>query len=235
MFQGKFVNKKSPLNNGLDRSINLRKLDLTIFHLDSIEELNEWIASLEGLESLKLISEDKNHLPSKLELKPLSSLEILTNLHLNGNLPALQNDYFPHSIIVLTLRESKLENDPMPILAKLPNLSVLWLWEDSYIGKEMVSPSGGFPKLRILKLWMLENLETWTMKEGAMPDLNELEIKYCPKLKELRDQSSNLWASRKVVLVGMPNEFVANVQAKHPSSLIINKENVKQVFNPFPH
>jgi hypothetical protein len=42
------------------------------------------------------------------------------------------------------------ENDPMPILAKLPNLSVLI---NSYTGKEMVvSPSGGFPKLGTLKL-----------------------------------------------------------------------------------
>ncbi|XP_059436535.1 disease resistance protein RPP8-like [Corylus avellana] len=220
---GIFVDKKSPVKNGLDRLLNLRKLDLT-FHLDSVEELNEWIASLEGLESLSLRSKDMNSVPSKVELKPLSSLKNLTDLYLLGNLPALQNDYFPHSIIVLTLSVSKLENDPMPILAKLPNLSVLKLLADSYTGKEMVSPSGGFPKLCILKLWMLKNLETWTVEEGAMPDLKELEIRSCPKLKELPDQSSNLWASRKIVLTAMPNEFVENVQAKHPNSLIINNQ-----------
>ncbi|XP_059435703.1 disease resistance protein RPP13-like [Corylus avellana] len=220
---GIFVDKKSPVKNGLDRLINLRKLDLT-FHLGSVEELNEWIASLEGLESLSLRSQDRDGRISKLELKPLSSLENLTDLYLLGDLPALQNDYFPHSIIVLTLSVSKLENDPMPILAKLSNLSVLELLADSYTGKEMVSPSGGFPKLCILKLWMLKNLETWTVEEGATPDLKELEIRSCPKLKELPDQSSNLWASRKIVLTAMPNEFIENVQAKHPNSLIINDQ-----------
>ncbi|XP_059438430.1 probable disease resistance protein At1g58602 [Corylus avellana] len=217
---GIIVDKKSQVKNGLDRSINLRKLDLE-FRLDSVDELIECFASLKGLESLSLSSKNRDGRVSKLELKPLSSLENLTDLYLNGNLPALQNDYFPHSIIVLTLWETKLENDPMPILAKLPNLSVLWLLSHSYTGKEMVSPSGGFPKLRILKLLGLWDLETWTVEEGAMPDLNELDIGFCHKLKELQDQSSNVWASTKVVLMNMPNEFVENVKAKHPSSLII--------------
>jgi Leucine-rich repeat (LRR) protein len=218
--RGLFVDKKSPVKNGLDRSIYLKKLDLR-FCLDSVEELNEWIASLEGLESLKLTSWDKNGRPSNLELKPLSSLESLTDLFLEGSLPTLQNDFFPQSIIVLTLWDSNMENDPMPILAKLPNLSVLMLWRNSYTGKEMVSPSGGFPKLHTLKLRGLSNLETWTVKEGAMPDLKELDIGFCPMLKELRDQSSSLWASVKIVLDLIPNEFEENVKAKNPSSLII--------------
>jgi hypothetical protein len=48
---GLFVDKKTPVKNGLDRSTNLRKLGLT-FHLDNFEELNDWIASLEQLKSL---------------------------------------------------------------------------------------------------------------------------------------------------------------------------------------
>jgi hypothetical protein len=48
---GLFVDKKTPVKNGLDRSINLRKLGLT-FHLDNFEELNDWIAILEQLKSL---------------------------------------------------------------------------------------------------------------------------------------------------------------------------------------
>jgi hypothetical protein len=48
---GLFVDKKTPVKNGLDRSINLKKLGLT-FHLDNFEELNDWIAILEQLKSL---------------------------------------------------------------------------------------------------------------------------------------------------------------------------------------
>ena len=184
------------------------------FRLDSIEELSEWIASMEGLESLRLISIGKNDRPPKLELKPLSSLENLTDLDLFGNLPALQNDYFPHSIIVLSLWESKLENDPMPILAKLPNLSDLRLRLHSYTGKEMVSPSGGFPKLRTLVLWRLENLETWTVEEGAMPGLNELEIRCCHNLKELPDKLLNQSKIEKIILTNMEEDFATKISKK---------------------
>jgi DNA polymerase III delta prime subunit len=211
---GLFVDKKIPVKNGLDRSTNLRKLGLT-FHLDNFEELNDWIASLEQLKSLRLRSKNEKGQPSKLELKPLSGLEKLTNLYLLGNLPELQDQYFPLGIIVLTLSVSKLKEDPMPILAKLPKLSVLGLLADSYTGKKMVCPNDSFESLTILKLWMLVELETWTVEEGAMQYLEELEIRCCHKLKELPDKL-NLEYIDKIILTNMEKEFEANVRAKIP-------------------
>jgi hypothetical protein len=217
---GLFVDNKSPVENGLDRSINLRKLGLT-FHLDSVDKLNAWIARLEGLESLRLRSKDEDGRPSKLELKPLSSLKNLTNLYLLGNLPELHSEYFPHSIKVLTLSVSKLEKDPMPILARLPNLSVLQLLADSYNGKEMVYPSGGFQSLKSLKLWMLKELETWTVEEGVMQNLEELEIRCCHKLKEIPNKLLiNLNSIGKIILTNMQEEFVVNVRAKFPREIL---------------
>jgi hypothetical protein len=211
---GLFVDKKIPVKNGLDRSTDLRKLGLT-FHLDSVEELNEWIGSLKNLKSLRLRSKNENGRPSKLELKPLSGLKNLTNLNLLGNLPELHDDYFPLGIIVLTLSVSKLKQDPMPILAKLPKLSVLGLLADSYTGKEMVCPSGGFQSLTILKLWMLVELETWTVEEGSTQYLEKLEIRCCHKLKELPDKL-DLSYINKITLTNMQKEFLVNVQANIP-------------------
>jgi len=211
---GLFVDKKIPVKNGLDRSTDLRKLGLT-FHLDSVEELNEWIGSLKNLKSLRLRSKNENGRPSKLELKPLSGLKNLTNLYLLGNLPELHDDYFPLGIIVLTLSVSKLKQDPMPILAKLPKLSVLGLLADSYTGKEMVCPSGGFQSLTILKLWMLVELETWTVEEGSTQYLEKLEIRCCHKLKELPDKL-DLSYINKITLTNMQKEFLVNVQANIP-------------------
>ncbi|XP_059461914.1 probable disease resistance protein At1g58602 [Corylus avellana] len=216
---GLFVDNNSPVENGLDRSINLRKLGLT-FHLDhdSVDKLNAWIAHLEGLESLRLRSKDEDGRPSKLELKPLSSLKNLTNLYLLGNLPELHSEYFPQSIKVLTLSVSKLEKDPMPILARLPKLSVLQLLADSYNGKEMVYPNGGFQSLKSLKLWMLKELETWTMEQGAMQNLEELEIRCCHKLKEIPIINRN--SIGKIILTNMQEEFVVNVRAKFPKEIL---------------
>ncbi|KAJ6337839.1 hypothetical protein OIU76_007506 [Salix suchowensis] len=82
---------------------------------------------------------------------------------------------------MLSLAVSKLEHDPMPDLGKLPNLNILRLFARSYLGKEMTCQSKGFPALRVLKLWMLEELEKWTVPEDSMPRLRELEIRRCEK------------------------------------------------------
>ncbi|KAF5462247.1 hypothetical protein F2P56_018269 [Juglans regia] len=221
---GLLVDNKSPVKNGLDKLVNLRKLGLT-YHLDSVQELNEWIARLASLQSLRLRSKDKNGRPSKLGLNPLSSLENLTHLYLLGNLPELQDGFeFPLRLRVLTLSVSKLEKDPMPILAQLPNLVVLRLLADSYTGKEMLCPQGGFSMLRTLKLWMLKELDKWTVEERAMQNLRELEIRCCNKLKKLPEKLLDLSTIEEIILTNMPKEFVDNVQAdKQKKKLITTK------------
>lgn len=208
---------KSPVKNGLDGLINLRKLGLT-FHLDSVEELDKWISSLKGLESLRLRSKDKNGRPSELKLKPLSGLKNLTDVYLLGSLPELDSEYyFPQGIKVLTLSVSKLKKDPMPILSKLPKLGVLRLLADSYTGNEMVWPSEGFPELTILKLWMLKELVTWTV-EAAVTSLDELEIRCCHNLKKLSCPLNLSWT---IILTNMPNELEDKLRADDYSEELI--------------
>ncbi|KAG6704585.1 hypothetical protein I3843_07G134400 [Carya illinoinensis] len=220
---GLFVDKKSPVKNVLNRLTSLRKLGLT-YHLDSIEELNEWIARLSSLQSLRLRSKDKNGRPSQLGLKPLSSLENLTHLYLLGNLPELHDGHeFPSGHRVLTLSVSKLTKDPMPILAQLPSLSVLRLLADSYTEKKMLCPREGFGKLQILHLWMLKELEEWTVEEEAMQNLRELEIRLCHKLNKLPDRLLNLSTIEKIILTNMPAKFAGNDQADKQKKLIITK------------
>ncbi|XP_059462102.1 probable disease resistance protein RF45 [Corylus avellana] len=242
---GLFMDNKSPVVGGLDGLINLQKLGLT-FHLDSIKDgnkkkknsqdgeekkiedsikdpfevLNEWIASLKQLRYLRLRSINEFGQPSELKLRPLSRLKYLHSLYLLGNLPELHDECFPCGIKVLTLSVSKLKKDPMPILAKLPNLSVLRLLADSYVGKDMVCPNGGFQSLTNLKLWMLKKLDTWRVEEGAMPNLKELEIRCCHELKELPDKLLNPSSIKKIILTNMQEEFVANVGAKIPKEIL---------------
>lgn len=100
---GLFEDNKTLVKNGLYRLISLTRLGLTC-HLDSFQELDEWIAKLASLQSLKIRSEDQNGQPWKLNLKPLSRLENLTHLYLLGSLPELHNRYdFPPKLTVLTL------------------------------------------------------------------------------------------------------------------------------------
>ncbi|CAL5378271.1 unnamed protein product [Camellia sinensis] len=126
-------------------------------------------------------------------------------------------DQFPPNLTQLALGDTKLEEDPMPTLGKLPNLRTLYLYDDAYIGKEMVCSSGpssisgggggggyggfdggGFPKLINLCLWSLRNLEEWRVEQGAMPCLFHLEIGFCQKLKETPDGLSFITTLREL-------------------------------------
>ncbi|KAJ3701201.1 hypothetical protein LUZ61_004906 [Rhynchospora tenuis] len=88
---------------------------------------------------------------------------------------------FPIHLIKLTLWNSRIKEDPMPVLEKLKCLRKLTLYE-SYDGKQLSCSAGGFPQLEYLKLKWLEYLEDWKVEKGAMPLLKEIFIASCSKL-----------------------------------------------------
>ncbi|XP_073107013.1 putative disease resistance RPP13-like protein 3 isoform X2 [Elaeis guineensis] len=66
---------------------------------------------------------------------------------------------FPPKLTKLVLTNSKLEQDPMPVLKNLPNLKLLALKLDAYVGEKMSCSADGFPLLQHLILTSLTNLE----------------------------------------------------------------------------
>ncbi|XP_043720825.1 disease resistance protein RPP8-like [Telopea speciosissima] len=111
------------------------------------------------------------------------------------------------NLIQLTLSETKLEQDPMPVLEKLPELMVLTLSSKSFKGKRMGCSQGGFKKLQRLTIQELEELEELIVVDGAMPKLDELEIISCKNLKVLREVLKRLKFSK------MPKEFTEKFKA----------------------
>nr|POE70265.1 putative disease resistance protein [Quercus suber] len=94
---------------------------------------------------------------------------------------------FPPNLAELGLVLTKLEEDPMPTLEKLPNLKILRLFANSFVGKDMVCSEGGFPLLQYLILCGLYSLEEWRVEERAMPSLYHLTIDSCYYLKTIPD------------------------------------------------
>ncbi|KAL2223589.1 UNVERIFIED_CONTAM: putative disease resistance protein [Sesamum indicum] len=78
------------------------------------------------------------------------------------------------NVIELQLTDTRIEEDPMKILEKLPMLRVLGLWRSPYVGREMVCEATGFPQLRELSLNDLRNLVEWRVEKGAMHNLSHL-------------------------------------------------------------
>ncbi|KAK7837836.1 disease resistance protein RPP13-like [Quercus suber] len=199
---GVFVDEKSPVKDGLDTLINLRKFGVACRCMSTKEDANnamslqleavaEWIQKLKRtLQSLRLKSHDENNQPWDLHLQSLLGHTNLSSIYLLGRLktPSVIS-VFPDNLIEITLSASALSEseDPMQKFNKLPKLRILQLFSKSYMGKNMCCPKDSFPQLRVLKLWKLEELEDWIVLGGALPRLRDLDIRSCAKLHKLPD------------------------------------------------
>ncbi|KAJ0265912.1 putative disease resistance protein [Hirschfeldia incana] len=99
----------------------------------------------------------------------------------------LSKEQLPSHLTSISLALCCLEEDPMPILEKLPHLKETFFEISAFCGKRMVCSRGGFPQLQKLELCGLKELEEWTVEQGSMPLLSTLRISCCEKLKELPD------------------------------------------------
>lgn len=210
---GLFIGSKDLGIYGLDRCTNLRKLGLTC-HSESALKTAKCISRLVNLHTLKLRSTDLQGQPSNLVLSPIEDHQSLTNLNLNGAIEDHRIGNLPRNLNILTLWLSELTEDPMRVLGKLPQLRVLNLFASSYLGQEMTCHADqNFPELRVLKLWYLEKLELLTVENGAMPQLRELEIRSCEKLRS-SEGLDQLPALKELILTYMPQDFVEDARKR---------------------
>uniref|UniRef100_A0A5B7BSE6 Disease resistance R13L4/SHOC-2-like LRR domain-containing protein n=1 Tax=Davidia involucrata TaxID=16924 RepID=A0A5B7BSE6_DAVIN len=141
-------------------------------------------------------------------LKQMLGCHLLYELMIKGVIGMLpEYCHFSPSLTVLTLKESELTEDPMATLEKLPNLRSLFLWKDSFVGKEMVSSAMGFPKLTSLTFWGLSNLDKRRVDEEAMPNLLYLQIGDWANLKMVPYGLRFVTTLQKLVISYMPEAF----------------------------
>ncbi|CDP11050.1 unnamed protein product [Coffea canephora] len=132
------------------------------------------------------------------------SLDVLSRVLFSRNIHELEiND----RLTQLLLYDTNIEEDPMATLEKLPNLRILELGPNSFLGQEMICHLMGFPKLKRLGLDGLGNLKHWKVEEGAMPELSSLRIVDCQKLEMIPDGLRYVTTLKEIYLVQMPEEF----------------------------
>ncbi|ESR50402.1 hypothetical protein CICLE_v10033539mg, partial [Citrus x clementina] len=189
---------------------SLRKLGVKCYSQRVIDSIAELVSRSTRLQSLKLVyawRDDYSDIPFKAQAN-------LQELYLRGALRmfSAKTSSFPRNLKIVTLSMSRLYWDPMEALEKLCHLNILRIIGEAYEGKKMTCQAGGFPQLRVLKLWNLSSLEEWTVQEAAMPRLRELEIRSCNKLKPpegLRNLAATL---KDFVLTNMPSTFGEEAQ-----------------------
>ncbi|KAK3410748.1 hypothetical protein EUGRSUZ_J02782 [Eucalyptus grandis] len=203
---------KSPMIRVLKKLRSLKKLGVTC-RPGAVKAVTECFSSLTRLESLRLRSRDLLGQPAVLNLSEMKWPPSLSNVYLLGSLesvPSFSSDC--KNLKALTLSMSRLKGDPMEALYDLEDLIVLRLLARSFTGKSLNCKSG-FPKLRILKLWMLEELEVLFVKQGAMRSPEELEIRQCEKLGTV-DSLNHIDSLKNVSLTGV-DEDLAKIWKKN--------------------
>ena len=171
------------------------------------------LANLSYLQTLVNVQPRTIQFPTWFELNRLRVLKVRNNKRAQGAMQKLilscplveklnlycpmkklpEAHQFSLNLVKLTLRDTCLEEDPMPTFEKLPKLKILRLLGYyfelllAFSGKDMFCSKGGFPLLQYLRLSCLNNLEEWRVEEGAMPSLCHLEISCCMNLKTIPD------------------------------------------------
>ncbi|KAJ4841936.1 hypothetical protein Tsubulata_014005 [Turnera subulata] len=190
------------------------------FSSASQDPISNWIAQLTNLQSLRLRSVKATGERGSIKLNTFSDHQKLVDLYLLGVLPRpIDVKRLPPNLKILTLSMSQLRRDPMRMLGKLSHLNVLRLYANSYLGEEMTCHGGGFPQLHVLKLWELVDLKEWTVEEGAMPCLREVEIRSCKRLNKV-EGLRRVTTLKELILSNMPSSFGQEVEANIGTDLM---------------
>ncbi|GKV20215.1 hypothetical protein SLEP1_g30373 [Rubroshorea leprosula] len=94
------------------------------------------------------------------------------------------------------------------------------------LGENNAMWSWQFPKAQVLKLWMLEELEKWEVEEGAMPVLEEVEIRCCKKLSNA-DGLKELTTLKELILTSMNQDFVKELKERLGSNVSVRENDWK--------
>ncbi|KAJ9175782.1 hypothetical protein P3X46_014298 [Hevea brasiliensis] len=201
--------------NAMQNLTNLRNLAIDFRRREEIDGvMKSPIFSTGRLRSLN-IQGKQSSFPN---LEPLSRCQCLTKLELNGIIPEYPESlnhnlgYLPASITKLILSNSRLMQDPMIFLEKLPNLRFLYLEENSYKGTKMLCSAQGFPQLEILKLEFLTVLKEWEIEKGAMPCLKILHLEKLRELKMIPEGLKFVTNLEELKVVNMTETFAKRIR-----------------------
>eukprot|EP00268_Persea_americana_P052866 TRINITY_DN5943_c1_g1_i1.p1 TRINITY_DN5943_c1_g1~~TRINITY_DN5943_c1_g1_i1.p1 ORF type:complete len:865 (-),score=93.58 TRINITY_DN5943_c1_g1_i1:362-2956(-) len=174
------------IEDRLGKLTNLRKLGIHGVLRPHHQALSDSIDELCSLQSLKLVCEDS--IPKYMSFTHRSHPH-LYKMFLEGLMEELIE--LPRNLAKLTLLKSKLKQDDIATLEKLPHLKILRLLAGSYCSESMICSSGGFRQLEFLK-FDCSNLKEWIAEEGSMPSLNRVELHHKDNLRTLPEKVRDL-------------------------------------------
>ncbi|KAL5560137.1 hypothetical protein UlMin_036348 [Ulmus minor] len=182
-------------------------------------------SSIQKLSCLRELWMETREEDEVLDLHNISSpaLQCLQGLYMHGCLEVLPNWVSQlSSLVILELRWSKLEVDPLETLQALPNLAVL-TFQKAYGGEALCFKAGGFQMLKELAFFSLGKLRLVTIEKGALPRLEELFFEDCKLLEQVPSGLEFLTNLKKLGFVNMADELVIENRDDYVASIFIGK------------
>ncbi|PON51564.1 NB-ARC domain, LRR domain containing protein [Parasponia andersonii] len=174
------------------------------------KELGTSIGNMNHLEELFINSiREEETLDFNCILSPPCSLRFLSlrcRLEVFPNwISMLQN------LTGLSLRFTRLIDEPLKHLKDLPNLAFIRLYQ-AYDGEELHFEEGGFRKLKEVLLGKLEGLKVVKIDRGTLPVLENFQVEACLLMQEIPSNIKHLQNLKSLIIKDMPREFVAGLQ-----------------------
>jgi disease resistance protein RPM1 len=110
---------------------------------------------------------------------------LLRSLKLSGSLEVIP-DWFGNlkQLVKMHLSRSRLKDGKiMDIIGALPNLTLLRLYRNAYVGEKLVFRRGAFPKLKEIDIYFSEQLREIRFEEDTTPQMVSIEIYGCRLLE----------------------------------------------------
>ncbi|GAB4838896.1 hypothetical protein Ancab_028431 [Ancistrocladus abbreviatus] len=109
------------------------------------------------------------------KMQNLESLKIASQINVSTILRKMDSNWFPASLIKVTLRRTRLNSKEFEIFGKLPNLRILKIFNT---WSNLMFQGDSFPKLQVLSMASV-TVQSWELKEGASPGLERLIFDHC--------------------------------------------------------
>lgn len=196
----------------LEKMTQLRTLGITKLRSEDGKSLCGCIEKMKSLESLFVSSTSEEDI-NNLEFMT-SPPEFLRRLYLVGPLRKLPEWVTNlQNLAKITIRRSKMRDDPLKFLGCLRELVNLRILDDAFDGEQLHFEQGGFPKLKALDLSNLKELKSLTIEEGALRVLEKLYLR-TPKLQEVPSGIRHLRNLKLLQFLDLPDELMDSMDPK---------------------
>ncbi|GMN23895.1 hypothetical protein TIFTF001_043732 [Ficus carica] len=221
----------SNLVKELGNLTQLRRLGILKLRREDGRVLCSSIEKMSYLRSLSMVSIEEDEIVDFQHLSTPPAL--LQRLYITGRLemlpywiPSLQN------LVKLSLKWSKLKDDPLVYLQYIPNLVYLVLCQ-AFTGHILCFRAGGFKKLKVLGLDEFNELKYIQVEPGAMVCLESLSIRWCKSLEKIPAGIEHLTKLKLLEFFDMPMELFNTLRPDVKDSEYWRVAHIPEVYSTY--